>query len=285
MAFTQSNNEPDTFYSQLMEKLLEESRNGKIHTLEDFMEIAADHYDDIYAPAERDAATRKRYTEVFGKAYLLRFQHCLMTGNTGLLSCVTVPKQETAAIPSSGLPLELQNITIKRIERIDCHASATAHHDKIYSYIRHIKEHIQMGTGLVIFGRANNMKSYYGASIAAAAMSKRNTAFYLDAPVLLNKLIEWERCNTEKYVAVMNQILSASVLILDKLGQEGNSVPLNFKFRQIVLKRYAERRPVVFITALSPKQFMFQYHEDIIKKLQARCRLVFFDAGKQDSAA
>lgn len=282
---TQSNNEPDNFYSQLMAKLLDESKNGKVHTLEDFIGIAASHYDDIYAPSERDAATRKRYAEVFGKAFLLRFQHCLMTGNTGLLSCVTVPRQDTAAIPSSGLPMELQNITIKRIERMDCHASSAAHHDKICGYIRHLKEHIHMGTGLVIFGRANRLKSYYGASIAAAAMTKRKTAFYLDAPIMLNKLIEWEHCHTEKYIAVMNQILSASVLILDKLGEEGSSTPLNFKFRQIVLKRHAERKPVIFITALSPRQFAFQYHNDIVKKLQARCKLVFFDAGKQDSAA
>ena len=108
MDFTQSNNDQDNFYSQLMDRLAEEAKNGKNHTLEDFIGIAARHYDDIYEPEERDAATRKRYAEVFGKAYQLHFQHKLMTGDTGLLSCVAAQKQNPVAIPANGLPLELQ---------------------------------------------------------------------------------------------------------------------------------------------------------------------------------
>ena len=51
----QSNNEPDNFYNQLMAKLLDESKNGKVHTLEDFIEIAASHYDDIYLNVAEDS--------------------------------------------------------------------------------------------------------------------------------------------------------------------------------------------------------------------------------------
>ena len=285
MDFTQSNNDNDNFYTQFMNKLLEEARNGKTHTLEDFVGIAANHYDDIYAPEERDAATRKRYAEVFGKAYMLRFQHKLMTGDTGLLSCVSTPKQNPAVIPANGLPLELQNITLRRIERVSPQSSATDHHAKICRYIKYLTDHIHVGTGLIIFGTASSIKSYYGASIVASAIAKRHTAFYASAPEIFQKLVEWEHCNTEKYAAVMNQLLSASVLVLDRLGEEGLSTRLNFKFRQIVLKRHSEKKPVVLLTELSPKQLMFYYHGDIVQKLQARCKLVFFEPGKQASAA
>lgn len=285
MDFAQSNNEPDNFYSQLMDRLLAEARNGKNHTLEDFIGIAASHYDDVFAPEERDAATRRRYAEVFGKAYMLRFQHKLMTGDTGLLSCVTAPRQDMAAIPSSGLPLELQDITFRRIERIDSHALAAPHHKKICSYVQYLSEHVKTGTGLIVFGTASTTKSYYGASIVAASIAKKHTAFYAKAPDILKKLAEWEHCNTEKYATVMHQLLSASVLVLDNLGEEGGSASLVLKFRQIVLKRYAEKKPVVLMTSLSPKQLMFYYHEDIVKKLQSRCKLVFFDAGTRGTAA
>ncbi|MEE1307935.1 MAG: ATP-binding protein [Anaerovibrio sp.] len=285
MDFTQSNNDQDNFYSQLMDRLLEEAKNGKTHTLEDFVGIAARHYDDIYEPEERDAATRKRYAEVFGKAYMLRFQHKLMTGDTGLLSCVSAPKQNPVVIPANGLPIELQNITLRRIERMNNQTFTTSHHAKICRYIKYLTDHIHVGTGLIIFGTANNIKSYYGASIVASATTKRHTAFYANAPEIFKKLVEWEHCNTEKYAAAMNQLLSASVLVLDKLGEEGLSTQLNFKFRQIVLKRYEEKKPVIILTSLSPKQLMFYYHADIVQKLQTRCKLVFFEAGKHDSVA
>lgn len=285
MNFTQSNNDQDNFYTQLMDRLLEEAKNGKAHTLEDFVGIAASHYDDIYAPEERDAATRKRYAEVFGKAYLLRFQHKLMTGDTGLLSCVSAQKQNPVVIPANGLPVELQNITMRRIERINGQTCMAAYHDKICRYIKYLTDHIHVGTGLIIFGTASSTKSYYGASIIASAIAKRHTAFYASAPKIFPKLAEWEHCNTEKYAAVMNQLLSASVLVLDRLGEEGLSARLNFKFRQIVLKRHSEKKPVVLLTALSPKQLMFYYHGDTVQKLQARCKLVFFEPGKQASAA
>ena len=285
MDFTQSNNDQDNFYSQLMDRLLEEAKNGKTHTLEDFIGIAANHYDDIYEPEERDAATRKRYAEVFGKAYQLHFQHKLMTGDTGLLSCVAAQKQNPVAIPANGLPLELQNITLKRIERMNSQTCTADHHTKICRYVKYLTDHIHVGTGLIIFGTASNIKSYYGASIVASAIAKRHTAFYANAPEMFKKLVELEHCNTEKYTAVMNQFLSASVLVLDKLGEEGLSTQLNFKFRQIVLKRYEEKKPVIILTSLSPKQLMFYYHADIVQKLQARCKLVFFEAGKHDSVA
>ena len=75
------------------------------------------------------------------------------------------------------------------------------------------------------------------------------------------------------------------MLVLDKLGEEGLSTQLNLKFRQIILKRYAEKKPVVIITSLSPKQLMLYYHVDIIQKLQIRCKLVFFEQEKHGSVA
>ena len=60
------------------------------------------------------------------------------------------------------------------------------------------------------------------------ATSKKHTAFYANAQEIFKKLVELEHCNTEKYATVMNQLLSASVLVLDKLGEEGLSTQLNF---------------------------------------------------------
>ena len=277
--------ETDNFYSQLMERLIEELKNGKNHTLEDFISIAASHYDDIYEPEERNAATRKRYAEVFGKAYMLRFQNKLMTGDTGLLSCVSAQKQKPEEIPANGLPLELQNVTLRRIERMNNQTCIADYHAKICHYIKYITDHIQVGTGLIIFGSDSNIKSYYGASIVSSATSKKHTAFYANAQEIFKKLVELEHCNTEKYATVMNQLLSASVLVLDKLGEEGLSTQLNLKFRQIILKRYAEKKPVILITSLSPKNLMLYYHSDIIQKLQMRCKMVLFKQENYNSVA
>ncbi len=111
-------------------------------------------------------------------------------------------------------------------------------------YVEHFDEMFEKNQGLIFYGGVGTGKSFMAACIANALLNKAYPVIMTSLVKLLEKSLGFK----ENEEAMINQLCSVKLLVLDDLGAERNTDFALEKVYDIIDSRYRAKKPMIITT-------------------------------------
>ncbi len=133
-------------------------------------------------------------------------------------------------------------------------------------------------SNLLLYGKSGLGKTFLCNCIAKELLDKGKTVLYVTAFQLF-KMIEHERFNKEELEEpsqLLEIILTVDLLIIDDLGTEFATILSTSELFNFINNRLLEKKNTIISTNLSPSDFISQYSDRIVSRIQGNYKMLKF---------
>ncbi len=179
------------------------------------------------------------------------------------------------SILEAGVPRAFAEMTMEQIMAIGLPTDLEYPQKRVASFIHHLDDCLERGTGLIFTGPCGTLKTTLACSILLSGFGMGIEGRFVLVMEIMDKLVALERENPQEYQAEMNRLCNVPLLVLDDLGAEGRRGDfVRAKIEQIIFRRHAEMKPIIITTNLSKRQLLQSYSSRIMDRLAERCPIL-----------
>ena len=178
-----------------------------------------------------------------------------------------------AGIPRAFAPMTMEHIVAKGVP-----TQLVYQQGRVASFIEHIDDCLERGTGLIFTGPVGTMKTTFASSILLAGFAKGIEGRFELVLELMDRLVNLEKKNPAEYQAEMDRLCRVPLLVLDDMGAErrrGDFVLA--KIEQIIFRRHANMLPIIITTNQTSKELLQTYSARIMDRLAERCPILVME--------
>ena len=146
--------------------------------------------------------------------------------------------------------------------------------EEALAYSNNLKEQIEAGKGMIIFGNPGNGKSHLVAAIVNQAVKLGNVAVFERVPRLLAKIRSTYSGGTVSEEEIITALIKADLLVLDDLGAEKCSEWTEQSLYTIIDERYTEGLPVIATTNTDLEELERKIGPRSMDRLLEMCEIV-----------
>ncbi len=175
----------------------------------------------------------------------------------------------------SSIPRKYREVSFDRAPMPSIAAAAPAQVRQVRAYIRDLRENIERGRGLWLFGSVGTGKTTLAMLVSKAALDAGHTVAIYSLPRLLAEIrTTYDDDAGDTYTALLDRLAEVDLLHIDDVGTEKTSEWVLEQLYSIINARYEEERAVIITTNLEREDLAAQIHERTVSRLEEMCEVI-----------